>query len=235
MDSVLIVIVIACFIAAFVNAAFATGGIYIILLASISVLPVSHAIPLQSAFAAGSLIARIYFFRRHISWRIFNPFMMGGVLGVYLGAQAFITLPEDIITVSLGIVLLLLIWLPEIRWQLPVNRSFLFIGVLHSGLGTMFGVGGILQPIVFRTKLNRLEITGTLAACLLGLEFMKVVAYVGIGFDYRDYFAHIVGATIAGYLGTLLGKRVMHRVSEQSFRRVFRVLVSVVAIRLIIK
>ena len=47
MDLTLIVIILGGFCASFINAAFATGGIYIMLAATSSVLPLTVAVPLQ--------------------------------------------------------------------------------------------------------------------------------------------------------------------------------------------
>lgn len=234
-DSTLIVIVLGCFVAAFVNAAFATGGVYIMLLSSVSVLPISHAIPLQTAFAVGSLTGRLYYFWRYIDWRIVKAFVIGSLFGVYLGTRAFVALPDDILSLLLGLVLLFLIWMPTVDWRMPFKHPFFIVGAIHSYLGALFGVGGVLQPLVLRTRLNKLEITGTLAICMFTLDMMKTVGYISVGFNYLDYVPHFIGATLAGFLGTWLGKRVTHRVSEQLFRRVFKVLVSLVAVRLILK
>ncbi len=50
MDLPLLVIATGSFLAAFVNAAFATGGIYILLASSLAVFPVTAAIALQGLF-----------------------------------------------------------------------------------------------------------------------------------------------------------------------------------------
>ena len=234
-DTALVVITLGSFAAAFVNAAFATGGVYIMLLASVSVLPISAAVPLQSVFAAGSLLARMHLFWHHIDWRIVRVFVVGCLVGVYFGTRNFIALPDATISILLGIVLLILIWLPKGAIRLPIKQPFFFVGTVHSFLGAMFGVGGVLQPFLLRTELMKLQITGTLAACLLTLDVMKATGYVSFGFSYFDYVPHIIGATVAGFIGTWIGKRVTHHVSEALFRRVFRLLVSVVALRLIYK
>lgn len=233
LDTSLIIITLGSFVASFVNAAFATGGVYVMLMASVAVLPISAAVPLQSAFAAGSLVARIYYFWTHINWRIVQVFVLGCLLGVYFGTGTFVALPDAAISIMLGFALLAFIWLPKGKINVPVKHPFFFVGVVHSFLGAMFGVGGVLQPVLLRTELVKLQITGTLAACLLTLDVMKVTGYVGFGFSYWTYVPHIIGATIAGFLGTWAGKHVTHRVSEELFRRVFRILVSLVALRLI--
>jgi len=235
MDTAVVVIMVASFVAAFVNAAFATGGVYIILLAATSVLPVSAAIPLQSVLSVGSLLARIYYFWEHIDWRIVRTFVLGGCVGVYFGTRTFAALPESTIAISLGIVLLILIWMPKFNWHNPIKHPFLFVGVVHSYFGSLFGVGGVLQPFMLRSDLLKLQITSTLAVCLISLDVLKVWGYTSFGFSYFDYIPHIVGASITGVMGTWVGKRATHLISEKLFRRVFKVLVSLVALRLIYK
>lgn len=232
-DNAVLVITLGSLVASFVNAAFATGGVYIMLLSSIWVLPVSAAIPLQPAFAAASLLARILFFKQHIRWGIAVTFVVGCLFGVYFGARTFVALPDSLISLLLGIVLLVLLWMPKWKRPLPIRHPFFFVGVVHSYLGALFGVGGVLQPMILRTALTKLQITATLAVCLLTLDALKVAGYVGFGFSYTDYVPHIIGATVAGFIGTWLGRRVTHRISEQTFRTAFRVFVSLVALRLI--
>ena len=232
-DSAVIVVTLGGLVASFVNAAFATGGVYIVLLTSVSVLPVSAAVPLQSAFCAGSLVARVGFFWHHIVWQIVIVFTLGCLIGVYFGARTFVAMPDSLISLLLGIVLLVLIWAPKLKTSLPIRHPFFFVGIIHSYLGALFGVGGVLQPVILRTDLVKLQITGTLAVCLLALDVMKAAGYTSFGFNYLDYVPHIIGATIAGFIGTWLGKRLAHKVSEQAFRIVFRLLVSLASLRLI--
>ena len=315
----LLVVTAGGLLAAFINAAFATGGIYLILASSSFVFPLSVAIPLQSAFAFASLAARIAYFRQYIYWPIVGLFVIGSVFGVAIGSTVFVALPEATIALLLGLFLLVLIWMPSVRQdtgsldkglhhagthiagtpgaaskssafsnvqstgtttqsataqsssaqnateqsssaqgassqstttrgvvtesditkskaakhQTPLTWIFLPVGVAHSFLGTVFGVGTLLQPTILRTPLTKLQITGTLAACLLCMDVFKLTGYIAHGFDYRDYWPHIVCATIAGFIGTVAGKRVTRRVSEQTFRLVFKGLITLVALRLV--
>lgn len=235
MDTILIVVTIGSFLASFVNAAFATGGVYILLAASSSVLPLSAAVPLQSAFAFGSLIARIAYFRKFIHWRIVGVFLTGGIFGVIVGTKVFVSLPESVMSMTIGVVLIVLIWFPVSGWRFPFRYPFFPIGIVHAFLGTTFGVGAILQPAMLRTNLKKLEITGTLAACLVLLDVMKVTGYVSSGFRYQDFLPHIILATLAGFAGTWSGKRISHRISERLFRTAFKWLITAVAFRLVFK
>lgn len=232
---VLAVITVGCFLAAFVNAAFATGGVYIMLAASSSVLPLTAAVPLQPVFSFASLLGRMVYFWRFINWRIVAGFAAGSVIGVFLGARVFVSLPEKTIATLLGSLLILLIWLPTPRVNVGLKHPFFIVGILHSFLGTLFGVGALLQPAILHTRLTKLEITSTLAGCLLAMDVFKIAGYISYGFDYWQYAPLIVAATLSGILGTWLGKRVTHFVSEKVFRLVFRWLITIVALRLLYK
>jgi uncharacterized membrane protein YfcA len=230
-----LVISVGCFVAALVNAAVATGGVYIMLAASSAVLPLAAAIPMQAALAAPSLVARIVSFWRDINWPIFLMFTPAAAVGVVVGAQIFVSLDEGVIALLLGALLLALVWLVPKGVTLNLPRQFIYVGGLHGCFGTIFGVGLFLQPAILRTGLTRQQITGTLAICLLGLEVMKATGYVSIGFSYADYWPHILAGAVAGIIGTLIGKRLGDSLPEQRFRMVFRVLVTLAGLRLIAK
>jgi len=229
----LVVVTVGCFTASFVNAAFATGGIYIILACSTAVFPISVAVPLQSAFAFSSLAARVVYFWSYIYWPVVAAFIFGSAIGVAAGASVFVTMPEAAISLLLSILLLFLVWAPPVNVSMPFNHPFFPVGIAHSFLGTVFGVGALLQPAILRTDLRKLQITATLAACLITMDCFKLTAYVYHGFRYSDYLYHIALATGAGVAGTFAGKRIEHQISENTFRIVFKWLITLVALRLL--
>ena len=61
-DLSVIIVTLGGFVAAFVNAAFATGGVYILLASGSAVFPMTIAVPLMPLFAFSSLVTRILFF-----------------------------------------------------------------------------------------------------------------------------------------------------------------------------
>jgi len=231
----LLVIACGCFAASAFNAAFATGGVHITLAASSSVLPLAAAIPLQAALNAPSLLARIVSFRHHINWPIFMMFAPAAALGVFVGARVFISLDEGVISLCLGGVLLALIWLVPDGVKLKSPDRFRLVGALHGFFGTIFGVGMFLQPAVLRTDLGRLQITATLAACLMIVELMKGGGYLLVGFNYIEYWPHILAGAVTSIIGNHAGRRLGQLVSEQLFKLVFKLLVTVVGLRLLVK
>ncbi len=134
----------------------------------------------------------------------------------------------------LGFLILFLIRFPISQGKAPKAKQFSVIGFFHSMVGTMFGIGEILQSILLRTPLLKGQITGTLAACLFSLDFLNIISYDQVGFDYRSYLPHILLASLAGLIGGLLGKKFADRVSEKQFRIAFKLLLTLMGLQLII-
>ena len=99
-------------------------------------------------------------------------FTPAAAIGVFIGARVFVGLDEDVISLVLGGLLLGLIWLVPEGVKLKSPGRFRLVGLLHGFFGTVFGVGLFLQPAVLRTELSRLQITATLAACLMMVEVL---------------------------------------------------------------
>lgn len=231
----LLVLGLASLVAGVVNAAFSTGGVFVMVAATTSVLPLTAAVPLQGILSLGSVLTRIWLFRAHLFWPVILFFIPGGAIGTYFGVQIFVTLDERMIATAMGLVLLAILWIPPASFRLVAGRPFFFIGAGHGFLGTLFGIGTLLQPMILWTDLKKLQITGTLALCLFSLDLFKTVGYIVYGFDYSAYLAHIGIATIAGIVGVIIGKRITHLISETQFRFILKWLITAVALRLLAK
>ena len=66
-----------------------------------------------------------------------------------------------------------------------------------------------------------------------GMGIFKISAYTLNGFDYRPYLLIIGLSILAAFAGTWVGKMIIDRISERVFRLVFRLLVTVTALRLL--
>jgi uncharacterized membrane protein YfcA len=72
-----------------------------------------------------------------------------------------------------------------------------------------------------------------MAASLTGMAVFKIVGYAANGFDYTPFLVAIGLSIVAAFAGTLIGKLVIDRISEKLFRAVFRLLVTLTALRLL--
>jgi len=226
-------IIVGSFLAAVSNAAFSSGGAMIVLAVTSTVLPVAAVVPIHSTLLIGSTASRAVVFREHIEWRIAGPFLVGSLFAVALAARLYFELPETAIAVAIAVVMLVAIWLPGIRWRPKIRHPWAIVGFLHSFLSTLFAYGALLHAVILHTGLQRRQVVGTMAAALTGMGLFKILGYSLNGFDYRPYLATILAAILAAFAGTWIGKLIIDRISETTFRFVFRALVTVTAIRLL--
>ena len=232
-DHAVYVIVFGSFLAAVCNAVFANGGAMIILAITSTVLPVAAIVPIHSTLLIGSTASRAIMFRQHIDWRIAGPFLVGSALAVAIAARIYVELPESIIAAAIGVVMLVAIWLPEIPWRPRLRHPWAIVGFVHSFFSTLFAYGALLHAVILHTGLGRRAIVGTMAASLTGMGLFKIAGYAWHGFDYSPYLEIIVFSVIAAFIGTWIGKLLIERISEKLFRAVFRLLVTVMAVRML--
>jgi len=172
-------------------------------------------------------------FREHIDWRIAIPFLVGSVVAVSIAAPIFVSLPDEFVAMAIGIVMLVAIWLPGVSWRPKIKHPWVIVGFVHSFLSTLFAYGALLHAVILHTGLRRRQIVATMAASLSGMAVFKIAGYALNGFDYSPYIEVIGLSIIAAFAGTWVGKQVIDRISEATFRLMFRLLVTLSALRLL--
>ncbi len=226
-------LVLTSFTASAISGAFAIGGGFLMLAVIAAFLPVSSVVPMHSVLMLGTSVGRWWFFWPFIQWRIVVPFVLGCAIGAPLGARVYLTLPEMVIALVVGIFMLGAVWMPPVPWNIPLRHPFFVVGIVHSFLSAMFSFGGIMQPIMMRTALDKMQIIATLAVSLLFMNLAKIGGYVMFGFDFRPYLLLIGTAMVAGVAGAGVGRQLAERVPEEKFRLVFKAIMTVLAARLL--
>ena len=230
-----ILIVLGSFFSAYVSATFAVGGGFIMLAIVSSVVPITTAVPMHAWMMLGLSLGRSWYFRREIVWRIVVPFLLGALIGVFIGGRVYFDLSEFLLNLVIGLLILAAVWVPKVKWASWIPTPFFWVGVIHSFLSTLFSYGGLFQPLMIRAVLSKLQIVGTLAAGLLLMNVLKLSAYSYYGFDYGPYFYVILGAVLAAIPGAYLGKKTLHRIPEARFRLIFRIIMTCFGLRLLYK
>jgi len=232
-DTTALIIIAGSFVASIFNAAFSAGGALIILAITSTVLPVQAIVPIHSTLLIGSTLTRVMFFWEYIDWKIVIPFLIGALLGAFIGARIYIELPESVVALAIGGVMLIAIWLPSVSWRPRLRHPWAIVGFIHSLLSTLFAYGAVMHAVILHTGLNRRQIVGTMGGCLSGMSLFKIVGYASFGFDFSPYYHVIAAAVTVSLIGTAIGKMIVDKLSEQKFRMIFRLLVTVTALRLL--
>lgn len=232
-DPLAILIIFSAFIAALISSAFAVGGGFVMIAVLSNIIPIQFVVPIHSPMMLGLSLGRTFAFWKHIEWKIVVPFVLGSVIGAFSGSYLYFDLPAFLIALVIGIFILLATWMPPIKLKRNLPKPFFWVGILHSFFSTLFSFGGLFQPIMIRQAISRFKIVATLAAGLLLMNLLKITAYTFQGFDYSEWLAVIIAAILAGIPGAILGKKLLHHISEDKFRNVFKIVMTLFALRLL--
>ena len=216
----------------FLTAAAGIGG-GVALLAVMAMLMPAHAlIPVHGMVQIGSNAGRALVLIRRIETRVLLPFCAGSLIGAGFGGITAVQLPPAALKIGLAGFILWSAWAPPAAT--PGRFTVALSGAFSSFLTMFFGATGPFVSATIKTLgLGRLEHVATHAACMVAQHSVKVATFGLLGFAYGPYLG-LIGAMIAsGFIGTLLGKRVLLKMKDESFHRVLAVVLSLLALRLL--
>ncbi len=222
------------FFTSMLTAAIGIGGGLLMLTVMVSFLPPIVVLPVHGVIQLGSNSGRMALMRRHVDWRIWGFFAIGSILGVILAGQVFINLSLEVLRAVLGLFVLYAVWTPKLRPSDISLKGYTLVGV-GTAFITMFvgATGPLVSSFLSPEKLGRERMVATLAACMTIQHGLKGVAFGVIGFYFQPWIPIIAVMIASGFLGTLLGRRILKGLPEQLFSRLFRVVLTLLAGRLL--
>jgi len=216
------------------TAAAGIGGGLVLLSVMASFLPPIIVIPTHGVVQLGSNAGRAVLLRQHIDRGILLPFAVGSVLGIVLGAKLFVALPTPVLEIILGLFILACVWLPKLKASQIANRGFALVGVVGSFV-TMFvgATGPFVASFITPERLERHAVVATHATCMTVQHTLKVAAFGFLGFAFLPWVPLLAAMIAAGFLGTMLGRRLLDRLPHHIFARAFKIILTVLALRLL--
>ena len=228
-------LVVASFFTSALTAAFGVGGGVAMLALMGLFVPVSALIPVHGVVQLGSNTSRAFRMREHVRRDIFGPFLVGSLLGAVAGAMFVVQLPDAILKVVLGTFILVVTW-AKIPGLDQLSRGGLLIGSSVTAMMTMFvGATGPLLSALFARIMpdDRKELVATHAAGMTIQHFLKIVVFGFAGFAFAQWLPLMAAMIVSGYLGTVYGSRWLERLPEETFRRWFKVGITILALDMI--
>lgn len=213
------------------TAAFGLGGGLAMLAVLGLYLPVALLIPVHGLVQLGSNVGRVVVQWRKVAWWAVWPFLAGALLGAAIGAQIVIALPEAALQISLGLFILVLTYVPLPKAGRIGRLGFAGFGVFMTILSMFFGATGPVNAGVFaQTFDDRETMVGTMAATTAIQHALKGAAFFSLGVAFGPYVPLTVGMVATGFVGTILGTRVLKRLDETWFRRILKGVLTVLAL-----
>ena len=225
--------VLSAFTAAFGVVAGLGGGVLMIG-AMAMVLPPAAVIPVHGAVQAGTNVTRVLIMRDKVIRRAILPFAAGAAVGGAAGGSIAVSLPVPVLQLILGAFLLFVCWAPRVAAAPPTARRFLVLGGV-GGLTSMFvgATGTLLAPWVRGVSKDRRAFVATHAAIMFFVHVLKVVVFGVLGFAFLDYLPLLAAMLAASFAGNWIGARLLNRMPEALFTRVFQVVLTLLALRLL--
>jgi uncharacterized membrane protein YfcA len=213
------------------------GGGLVLLAAMASVLPPAQVVPLHGVVQLVSNGTRGLRLLRHLRWGFALPYAPGLVLGVWLGSRVYAGSDLSWLRpVVGGFVLVFLVW-ERLRPKRLLLRRWVFLpaGVV-IGCATMLvgATGPLLATLFLRDDLEPREVVATQAGLQLMGHALKLPAFLALGFPYLEHLRLLAPLSLAAVAGTLAGTWLLGRVDGRVFRLVFRVVLALLALRLLL-
>ncbi len=210
------------------------GGGVLLLVIMAQLVPVSALIPVHGLVQLGSNGNRAIMTRHHIDWSLSRRFLMGAAVGASLATLVVVQLPLEIIQLAVGAFILWMIWGPK-----PAAKALSPLKtLLAGGLTTFFSMfvgatGPLVAAFVHRHSHDKMQTVATFATTMTGQHLLKGVVFSVVGFSFADWLPLTIAMILSGMLGTWIGLNLLRKVSSVWFARLFRLVVTLLAIRLL--
>lgn len=228
-------VIFASFFTAALTAAYGLGGGLALLGLMSAVLPAPSVIPVHGVAQFGANASRLFLQRKDVVWSIVMWFAAGGLIGAALGGRIAVELPVWALRAAVACFILYTIWGRLPKSMTPGPRTFFATGAVGAFLTMFFGATGpIAATMLSTTKLGRLNIVSTHAACMTAQHGLKSLTFGVLGFAYAEWTFVIAGILISGFAGSAAGTRFLRNMGEADFSRGFKFLLTAIAIYLLV-
>ncbi len=228
----LILAIFASFSTSLISAIFGIGGGIILLVFFASFLPPLAIIPVHAVVQLASNGGRVFLLRKEIHWPIISTFILGCAFGAILGGMIVLQIPHELIKLLMGIFILWSIYgyLPKFN-----NKQIFFGSIISCSLSVIVGAtGAFIAAIVNTFKLPKLNHIATVAFVMMTKHILKIGVFIVLGFSFSPYINLMIVMVLSGFLGTIIGKKIMYQINESFFRKLLNLVLSILALRIIL-
>ncbi len=199
------------------------------------------AIPIHGAVQLVSNGSRSIIQRRHIRWSIIWRYgallFPMGLLGLSLAES----LPPAGARCLIGVFVLVATWAPRLLLigthpeLADTHRRFWVLGGVVGFLNITVGATGpLIAPFFLSLGLTRQALIGTKAACQALGHLAKIAVFGVTGFAFIQFALPLALLSVCVVVGTWIGSRLLEHVSEVWFIRLYRTVLTLIAVRLFV-
>jgi uncharacterized membrane protein YfcA len=179
---------------------------------------------ITAIFHVFSNLSKIYFFKRGVNWKIVLylgiPAIIFVSFGAYLSKFFDSTLLELILAIFLiGFSILFLI-AQNVIIQ-PTRTNSIIGGSISGFVAGLLGTGGTIRGMTLAAfNLNKDVFIATSALIDFGVDLSRGIVYFSNGYMHWHDMKFVLILIAVSIVGTYIGKKVLDRVSETTFKRI---------------
>lgn len=214
---------VAVVLTSFLSGVFGMAGGLILLGLLLVILDVASAMILFGITQLGANGWRAFLWRDHVAWAIVWRYVAGSLLMFALMKIVAFLPDKAMVYIGLGLLPIIGVFMPS-RWRPDITRRFMpfLCGAFIMALQLMAGAAGTVLDIFFqRSALDRKQIVATKAITQVIAHVCRI-AYFGTfaipDDDLLPWWIY-VGAVALALAGTSLAATVLHRMTDETFRR----------------
>jgi len=244
----LTILIIAAFITSSISAVLGMGGGIILLGIMAILIPEGYmVIALHGIIQLFSNTTRTYVFRNHLKKELIKQFSIGVFFGVFLSIIIIIILiqifqvssaNEIKVEILKPLIGLFIIWYLFLKGPKKEKKtaSFIPVGAI-SGLSSIFvgATGPLIAPFFLSRNLLKENIIANKAACQMITHLTKIPLFIYFfNVDYLEEYTILLPLIIAVFIGTNFGKKILSFIPEELFKKLFKIVLFIIALRLIL-
>ena len=226
---------VASFFTSAITAAFGIGGGIAMLALMGLFVPVASLIPVHGAVQLGSNSGRAWHQRASVRMDVAKPFIAGTVVGAIFGVFLVVQLPDALLKLVLGGFVLLLTWtkIPGIDRLTKVGLAVASVAL--AVLSMLVGATGpLVAALLARFFQNdRKALIATSAVALTTQHLLKIIVFGIAGFAFWEWVPLVAAMILSGFAGTVYGTSLLERMPEETFRKWFRIGITLLALDLL--
>ena len=214
------------------------GGGVLLLSMMTFFLPYHLIIPIHGIVQLTSNLSRAYYLRKNVRWDFFNYFLIGTPIGFSISYFILKNFKSpNFFYLILASFILYVVFKPKKLPELKLKGfQWTILGIISAVQSSLLGATGPLLAVFFvRDDLKKEEIISTKAMQQLVTHALKIPLFLSLDFSYSDYSILIISMSACALIGTLGGVKILSKFDEKLFKKIFKSVLFISAIRLIYK
>jgi len=213
------------------------GSSTLLIPVAVSFFDIKMAVFLVACFHLFNNLFKIRIFWRKIDFRTFILFGIPSIIFAFIGARFITVIPLDTVRIILGAFLIFyaLFTLVKPKFSVKENKSNAFIGGSLSGLlAGLIGMGGAIRSsflVAFSLPKEVYIATSALIAVVIDLTRIPTYMFTR-AVEWSPEFILIPLLVISAYFGVRIGKILLNKIDQETFRRIVSVALLLAGIKI---